>query len=110
MAGYRGRSPCRIFSEVEGQLHCLGPRRHVVRPAEGGKEIVQRLLVCQVDNREAEAPLVAVGIKEVVMAHANVEQVPWRNALRIVVVVFLARRRGRSLPACGSALQFSSSQ
>src|SRR5579864_3611686 len=61
-----------------------------MRPAEGGEEVVQRLLVCQVDNREAETPLVAVSIEEVVMAHAKVEQVAWRNALRIVVVVFLA--------------------
>jgi len=43
----RGRS----VLEVETDLHGYGSRRHVVCAAEGGEEVVQRILVRQVDDR-----------------------------------------------------------
>jgi hypothetical protein len=76
--------------EVEAQLHCFGARGHVVRAAECGKEIVQRHFVGQVDDREAQAPLVPVTMEKVVIAHAGIKQAARLDALRIVVVIFLA--------------------
>ena len=48
--------------EVEAEFHVFGSRRDVVRAAEGGKEIIKHVFVCQVDDREAQAPLVVVPI------------------------------------------------
>src|SRR5579864_2731566 len=87
--------PCSVTPtlEVEAELHGFGSRRDVVRPAERGEEVVQRHLVRQVDDREAQTPLVTVTVEEVISAHAGIKQIPWCNPLRVVVVVFLARRR-----------------
>src|ERR1700728_23767 len=79
--------------EVEAQLHGFAAWRYVVRAAERGQEIVQGGLVGQVDNREAQAPLVPVAVEEVVLAHGGVEQVSRRNA-RWILVVILGPRRG----------------
>ena len=61
--------------EVEPELHRQGPRRHVVRPAKGRQEVVQRIVVRQVDGRELKAPLVSVSHQEVVIAYRNIEEV-----------------------------------
>ena len=50
-----------------------GARRYVVRAAEGGKEIIERLLVGHVDDRHASAPLVAIRVEQVVVAQAEIE-------------------------------------
>ena len=77
--------------KVEAQLHRLRPRRHVVRAAEGGKEVVERHFVGQVDDREAQAPFVAITVEQVVVANGNIKQVSWSDALWVVVVIFLSR-------------------
>ena len=59
-----------------------------MRAAEGRKEVVENIFVGQVDDRKAQAHLVAVAIQQVVMADGQIEQVTGLNALRIVVVVF----------------------
>ena len=59
-----------------------------MRPAESGKEVVQRQLVGQVDHGEAQAPLVAVAIEQVIVAHARVKQVARGDALGIVIIIF----------------------
>lgn len=46
--------------KVEAQLDSFGPRRHVMRAAKRGKEVVQGRLVHQVDDRETQAPPVMV--------------------------------------------------
>ena len=84
-----------VALEVETQLHRFRSRRHIMRAAERGNEIVQRLFVRQVDDREAQAPLVTVAIEQIVLAHGNVEHVPRSDALRIVVVVLRSGRRNR---------------
>ena len=43
--------------------------------------------VGQIDDRDAEAPLVAVAVEEVVVAHGDVEEIARRDARRIVIVV-----------------------
>lgn len=76
-----------VCLEVEGELNGFGSRRDEVRPAERGEEVVQGGLVRQVDDRQAQAPLIAVAVEQVVIAHAGVKQVAWSNAGWIVVLV-----------------------
>ena len=78
--------PLALEMEAEGRGH--GARRHVVRSAESGKEVVERLLVGQVDHGQAGAPLVLVAVEEIVVADGDVEQAARRDARRVVVVVF----------------------
>src|SRR5438874_5228110 len=56
-----------------------------MRSAERGQEIVERRFVGQVDNCEAQAPLVMVGVEEIVITHAGVKQVARFDARRIVI-------------------------
>ena len=62
--------------------------------AESGQEVVQRDLVPDVGNGKpkSNAPAVAAP-KEVVRAGPNIEQVTWRDARRIVIVIGGARSR-----------------
>ena len=46
--------------EVETDLSRNCPRRNVVRAAEGGKEVVEREVIGQVNYLQACAPLVAI--------------------------------------------------
>src|SRR5579872_2786007 len=75
---------------MEAQLRRVCPWRDIVRPAEGGEEVIQRLAIGQVDYGEAQAPFITVAAEQVVLADAGVEQVAGGDSLRIVVVVFLA--------------------
>jgi hypothetical protein len=75
--------------EADGRRDCA--RRDVVRSAERRKEIVERLFVRQIDHRHAGAPFVSFAMETVVMAHGDVEQVARLDALRIVIVILLAR-------------------
>jgi hypothetical protein len=61
-AGRMQVRPARTLSqsEMEAQLHRLRTWRDVVRAAERGQEVVESFRVCQVDDREAQAPLVGV--------------------------------------------------
>ena len=85
--GYRSRS--------ETQLSGKGARRDVVRAAEGGEEVVERVLVGQIDDRELRAPLVPVAMEDVVVAHGEIEEAAGSDARRIVVVVFRPGSRNR---------------
>src|SRR5580704_13875512 len=73
--------------EVEAELHGLGAGGDEVRAAERREEVVQRFLVGQVHDREAQAPLVAVAIEQIVVADRQVEKIPRSDARRILVVV-----------------------
>ena len=64
-----------------------------MRPAERGKEIVKCGLVRQVDDREAQAPLVVVAAEQVIIAHAGIEQVTRLDARRIVIVILCSWSR-----------------
>jgi hypothetical protein len=79
--------------EVESDLGRQGARRHIVRPAEGGKEVVECVFVRDVDGGELQADFVLVAMKYVVVPHRDVEKIPRCNAGRILVVVLGVRRR-----------------
>jgi hypothetical protein len=89
-----GPQPNSLVSlEVESQLTRKRPRRHVMRAAERGQEVVQRYLVGQVDDREACAPPVFVIMKEVVISDGRIEQVARSDARRVFIVIFCPGRR-----------------
>jgi hypothetical protein len=73
--------------EVEAEFGGVGSRCHEVRAAEGGQEVVERGLVGQIDDREAQAPLVMVGMEQIVVAYAGVEQIAGFDACGIVVQI-----------------------
>ena len=70
-----------------------GPGRNIVRTAEGRKEVIERFLVRQIDHRYSGAELVLVAVEDVVVPHANVEEIARRDSRRVVVVVLCARGR-----------------
>ena len=73
---------------MEAELDGFGARGDEVRAAEGREEVIQRFLVGQVDDGEAQAPLVAVAVEEIVVADGEIEEIARCDARRILVVVF----------------------
>src|SRR5580658_6010345 len=87
------RPSCQPALEVEPDLSANAPRRHEVRPAERRKEVIQRLFIRDVDDRESSAHLVLVSVEKIVVADGEIEEVSLRNARRILVIVLAIRRR-----------------
>ena len=83
----RGDARFAIPLEVETHFCGVRPRCDEMRATERGQEVVQRGLVRQVDDCEPQAPLVTVTVEEIVISHACIEQVPRRDARRIVIVI-----------------------
>src|ERR1019366_8522434 len=81
--------------KMESDLSRQRARRHIVRPAEGRKEVIQRQFVGHVDSGERKTPFVTFAFEHVVVAHRNIKQVARRDARRIVVGVL--RPGGRYL-------------
>ena len=79
--------------EVKSELSRQRAGRHIVRPAEGGKEVIQRRLVRQIDRRKAETPLIPFALEQVVIAHREIEETSRGDALGIVVGVLRPRCR-----------------
>src|SRR4029077_3585309 len=73
--------------EVEPDLRRQCTRCHVVRAAEGGKEVVQSVFVGDIDGRELQTHLVLVATEDVVVSDGNIEQASRRDTRRILVVV-----------------------
>ena len=61
--------------EVKANFCCQRPRSDVVRSAEGGEEVVERVFVAHVHRRKTETPLVLVAVKEIVFANRGVEEI-----------------------------------
>ncbi len=80
-------------SEVEPELRRQRARRHIVRPAEGRKKVIQRRFVGYVDGGKRKTPFVMVAFEQVIVAHRNIKQVARRDARRIVIVIFGSGRR-----------------
>src|ERR1019366_7487032 len=81
-------SSFRAALEVEPQLGGQRSRRHIMRSAERGKKVVERVLVRQVDDGQLRTPLVLVAVKEIVMPQGKIKKTPRGDALRVVVVIF----------------------
>ncbi len=55
--------------------------------AEGGKEVVERVFVGDVDGRKLRAPFETFAVEEIVMADRDVEQITRRDPRWVFVVV-----------------------
>ena len=73
--------------EMETQLSRVVSRLHEVRATKRRQKVEERGLVCQVDGGKSQAPFITIAVKEVVVAHCRVKQVPRRDARWIVVHV-----------------------
>ena len=72
---------------METQFSRVVSRLDEVGAAESGEKVKERRLVCQVDGGKPQVPLVTIAMKEVVVAHCRVKQIPRRDTCRIVVHV-----------------------
>ena len=77
---------------MEPDLSRQRARRHIVRPTESRKEVIQRRFVGEVDSGQLNTPLVLFTMEEIVIAHREIEKIPRLDTLRIVIVVFRVRR------------------
>lgn len=59
-----------------------------MRAAEGGKKVIERLFIGEIDDREARANPVSISTEQVVMSNGYVKKAARCNTWRIVVVVF----------------------
>jgi len=60
----------------------------VVRATEGGKEVVERVLVSDIDGSQGKTPSVMIAFEQVVVTDGNIEQAAGRDARRPVVIIF----------------------
>ena len=96
-AGKAARKAASPFSlnrlKVETHLGRVGSRRNEMGSTESREEVVERDLVGQIDNREAQAPLIAISVEEIVFAHRHIKQIPRFDSRWIQIIVFLAWSR-----------------
>jgi len=59
-----------------------------MRTAEGGKKIVKRVSIREVDGRHLQAHFVLVAVEQIVMPDCQVKHMARSNPRRIFVVVF----------------------
>ena len=81
---------------METDGHTYRARRNIVRSTEGRKEIVKRVFIGQINNRQTGTPLILVALENVVVPNGNIEEIAGCDAGRIVVVVLGARQQGFS--------------
>ena len=72
---------------MEADLCRQRARCDVVRSAEGGEEVVERVLVGQVHAAETKTPAVLLGVEEVVFADGGIEEISLGDPGWIFVVV-----------------------
>ena len=64
-----------------------------MRSTESREEVVERILVGQVNDRELRADFVFIAVEQVVVPDRHVKEMSRRNAWRIFVVVLRSRSR-----------------
>ena len=87
IAGSPCGPPAGDGSEVESDLGGQSARGYVVRAAEGGEEVVERVFVGEVDAGQTQAPFVFVAIEEIVLTDRGIEEVARRDTRRVLVVI-----------------------
>ena len=73
--------------EVEPEFRRICSWSHEVCPTKRRQKVVERRLICQVNNGKPQAPLIVIAVKEVVIADGSVKQMPRRDARWIMVDV-----------------------
>lgn len=80
----------KLALKVEPDRRGNGSRRDIVSAAERRKEVVERFFVRQIDDRQAGAPPVLVGVEDIVVSDGGVEEIARRDTGRVVVIVLRA--------------------
>ena len=81
----------RLSLEVEAELRCHRPRRYIMRAAEGGQEVVQRVVVRQVDKLHLRTPSIPVALEDIVVPNREVEEATVRDAWWVLIVILSSR-------------------
>ena len=74
--------------KVEPELSRQRSRSHVVRATEGGKEIVECILVSDIDGSHSKTPSVMIAFEQIVVTDGNIEQAAGRDTRRFVIIIF----------------------
>jgi hypothetical protein len=77
-------------SKGNPQTHIVRAWLNKMRPAEGGKKIVERRFVCEVRHGETQIGLVTVRVKQIVIADGGIEHISRCDARRILIVILRA--------------------
>ena len=88
---------------MEPKLCRVGSRRNKMSSGEGGKKVIERRLIGDVDGVELQAPFVSVAVEDIVMPYGHIKEMARCNPRWIVVVIFCARRGNRD--PCGPQLR-----
>src|SRR6478609_9171302 len=74
-------------SKCDANLELDRPRRHKVRAAERGQEVVESLSVCEIDDGQAHTYLRSLAVQEVVHAQPQIQEMPRRDARRVADII-----------------------
>src|SRR5260370_31051156 len=77
--------------EVEAYFSRQSTRCDIVRAAEGGEEVVQRVFVGDVYRCQAKAPLALVAVEEIVFAERYIEEIALGDPPPVLVLPLRAR-------------------
>ena len=58
-----------------------------MRAAKRGKKVVEHVAIGDVNGGELQANFVFISVEQVIVSDGEIEQVEWRDTLRIVIVV-----------------------
>jgi hypothetical protein len=78
--------------KVEPELSRQRARRHIVRSAEGGEEVIECRLLAMLMAVKRKTPFVMVAFEQILVAHRDIEQAAGCDARRIVIVIFSSGR------------------
>jgi len=73
--------------EVHGDFGGQSSRSYVVGSAEGGEEVVERVVIGDVDRCKVEVEFVVVGVEDVFLPQGGVKEVARGDALWVVIVI-----------------------
>src|SRR3954451_8705017 len=82
-------------SVIPAERHLVAAGRYPMRTAEGGKKVVERRLIRDVECRELDIRSDLVPVEDIVDSDADIEQIPRCNTRRIVVGIERSRSRNR---------------
>ena len=77
---------------MKSDLGGESPRRYIVGAAECGEKVIQRMGIGDVDGGDLRAPSKSIPMEQIIVPDGDVEEMPWRDARRIAIVILASRR------------------
>ena len=59
-----------------------------MRATEGGKEVVECIVVSDIDGSHGKTPSVMIAFEQIVVTDGNIEQAAGRDTRRLVIIIF----------------------